>query len=174
MSEGPVHLALFKEIDPATQALDKLRELGIPENEMTIISGVPYSDRILGRPITWSRVPQIAMVGFVVGLVISLALNWGTPLQYPIHVGGQPVYPIPTTLVLTFEISMLGLMFSTFLGVLWESYFPSVGPKEYRPEISDGQIAVVFNCPLEIHQQVHETLAGLGAEWVHRTEAKQL
>ncbi|HEX7975868.1 MAG TPA: quinol:electron acceptor oxidoreductase subunit ActD [Anaerolineales bacterium] len=174
MSEGPVHLALFKEIDPATEAIDKLRELGIAENDMTIISGVPYSDRILGRPITWTRVPQIAIGGFVVGLVISLALNWGTPLQYPIRVGGQPVYPIPTTLVLTFEISMLGLMISTFLGVLWESYFPSIGPKEYRPEISDGQIAVVFNCPPEIHQQVHDTLAGLGAEWVHRTEAKPL
>jgi len=174
MSEGTVHLALFKDIDPATEAISRLRDLGIDDHDMTIISGVPYSDRILGRPITWSRVPQIAIAGFLGGLVISLLMNWGTPYQYPIHVGGQPLYPIPSTLILTFEISMLGLMIFTFLGVLWESTFPSFGPKAYRPEVSDGRIGVVFNCPVEIHSKVHETLAGLGAEWVHRMEAKEL
>jgi hypothetical protein len=174
MSEGPAHLAIFNDIDTAVEALDKLRELGIQDEDMTILSGVPYQERILGRPINWTRVPQIAIGGFLVGLVISLLLNWGTPFQYPIQVGGQPIYPIPTTLVLTFEISMLGLMVSTFLGVIWESYFPSFGPKEYRPEISDGRIGVVFNCPPDIHIEMHATMAGLGAEWVHRTEAKTL
>ena len=174
MSEGTEHLALFKDIDPAAMALDKLRQLGIDDKEITIISGAPYSDKMLGRPMTWTRVPQIAAAGFVLGIVVSLLLNWGTPLQYPIIVGGLPLLPIPTTLVLTFEISMLGLLAFTFLGVIWESAFPSFGPKVYRPEVSDGQIAVVFNCPPEVHTQVHEALAVLGAEWVHRTEATKI
>lgn len=174
MSEGTVHLALFTDIDPATHAIDKLRELGIPDKEMTIVSGVPFSDKMLGRPVTWSRVPQIGMAGFAIGFVISLFLNFGTPMLYPIRVGGMPYLSIPTSLVLIFEISMLGLMISTFLGVIWESTFPSWGPKEYHPEISDGKIAVVFNCPPEIHTQVHEDLGKLGATWLHRTEAKTL
>jgi hypothetical protein len=174
MSEGSEHLALFKDVDPAVMALDKLRQLGVKEDEITIISGVPYSDRILGRPIGRTRVPLMAAAGFILGLLISLLLNWGTPLQYPIHVGGLPLFPIPTTLVLTFEISMLGLLAFTFLGVIWESAFPSFGPKIYRSEISDGQIAVVFNCPPEVHTQVHEALGALGAEWTHRTEATQI
>ena len=69
---------------------------------------------------------------------------------------------------------MLGLLAFTFLGVIWESAFPSFGPKVYRPEVSDGQIAVVFNCPPEVHTHVHEALAVLGAEWVHRTEATKI
>jgi Alternative complex III, ActD subunit len=174
MSEGTEHLALFKEIDPATIAIDKLRQLGIEEKDITIISGAPYSEKMLGRPMSWTRIPQIAGAGFVLGLVVSLLLNWGTPLQYPIHVGGLPLLAIPTTLVLTFEIAMLGLLAFTFLGVIWESAFPSFGPKVYRPEVSDGRIAVVFYCPPELHAQAHEALAALGAEWVHRTEATEI
>ena len=174
MSEGTIHLALFKAIDPAADAISKLRELGIDDKDMTIITSVPYSDRMLGRPMSWTIVPKLAISGFVVGFVISLLLNFGTPLLYPIRVGGMPILSIPPSLVLTFEISMLGLMIATFLGVIWESAFPSFGPKEYRAEVSDGQIAVVFNCPPEIHATAHDTLAALGAEWVHRTEATQL
>ena len=174
MSEETVHLALFKDIDPATKAIDKLRELGVQDKDMTIISSVPYSDKMLGRPMTWTVVPKLAIIGFVLGLVVSLLLNFGTPLQYPIRVGNMPYLPIPTTLVLTFEISMLGLLIFTFLGVIWESAYPSFGPKIYPDEISNGRIAVVFNCSPEIHTQAHEVLAALGAEWMHRTEATSL
>jgi len=174
MSEGTVHLALFREIDPATRAIDKLREFGILDRDMTIISGVPYSDKMLGRPMTWTNIPRIAIAGFFLGLIASLLMNWGTPLQYPIFVGGQPLLPIPTTLVLTFEISMLGLLLFTFLGVIWESAFPSFGPKEYHSEVSDGRIAVVFACPMDKHTEIHEDLGALGAEWMHRTEAMKL
>lgn len=174
MSEGTVHLALFNDIDPATQAIDRLRSLGVADQDMTIVSGVPFSDKMLGRPVNWTRVPQIGIIGFLIGLAVSLFLNFGTPLLYPIHVGGMPLLSIPTSLVLIFEISMLGLMISTFLGVIWESTFPSWGPKVYHPQISDGKIGLVFNCPEEIHAKVHEELAGLGAEWLHRTEATVL
>ncbi|HSO26547.1 MAG TPA: quinol:electron acceptor oxidoreductase subunit ActD [Anaerolineales bacterium] len=174
MSEGSAHLALFNEIDPATEAIALLRDLGVPDHDMTIISGVPYSERILGRPITWTRVPQIAIAGFLVGFIVSILFNWGSVLQYPIRVGGMPLFSIPPTLVLTFEFSMLGLMISTFLGVLWESYFPSFGPKVYHPDIADGRIGVVFECPPDMHDQMHQALSQLGAEWVHRTEAQNL
>jgi hypothetical protein len=172
MSEGTVHLALFGDIDPASLALDKLRELGVQDKDMTIISGVPYSDKMLGRPMSWTRVPQLAIAGFILGFIVSLLLNFGTPYQYPINVGGLPLFSIPTTIILTFEMSMLGLLLFTFLGMVWETAFPSFGPRDYHPEISDGKIAVVFTCPAEIHARAHEALAALGAEWMHRTEAE--
>ncbi len=174
MPEENVHLALFKDIDPAAIALDKLRELGIQEEDMTIISGLPYSEKMLGRPAQKTQLPIFAGVGFIGGFLLSLLMNWGTVLAYPVHVGGLPLYPIPTTLVLTFEMSMLGMLLTTFMGVIWECAFPALGPKEYRSEISDGQIAVVFNCPAEVHERAHEALGALGAEWVHRTEATKL
>jgi hypothetical protein len=174
MSEETVHLALFEEIDQASNALDALRDLGIQDEDMSIISGVPYSDRMLGRPMSWSMVPKLAVAGFLLGFVLGILMNIVAPLQYPIYVGGMPLVSIPTSLVLTFETSMLGLLGFTFLGVIWESAFPSFGPKEYHSTVSDGQIALVFNCPPELHSQVHNRLAALGANWVHRTEAVPL
>ena len=172
--EDNVHLALFNDINPATDAMDKLRELGIPDEGLTIISGVPFTEKMLGRPTTPSHIPKFAMAGFLGGFLFSLLLNWGAVKQYPVSVGGMPDFAIPPFIVLMFEISMLGLMTCTFLGVIWECEFPSFGQKMYRPEISDGRVAVVFNCPPEIHTQIHEALAALGAEWVHRTEAVKL
>ena len=169
MSEYRQHLALFKDIDPATKALDVLRELGVPDQDMTIISGIPYSDRMLGRPMSWTLVPKLAAIGFILGFLVGVVLNVVTPMQYPIIVGGMPLVSIPPSLVLTFEFSMLGLLAFTFLGVIWESAFPSYGPREYHPAVSDGQIAVVFNLPPEVHDQAHEKLVALGADWVHRT-----
>ena len=87
MAEITQHLALFKEIDPAAKALDVLRELGIPDEEMTIISGVPYSDRMLGRPMTWTLVPKLAIAGFILGMLIGLALTLGTPHAVSHHRG---------------------------------------------------------------------------------------
>jgi hypothetical protein len=170
MSEDRQHLALFKEIDPATKALDVLRELGIHDEDMTIISGIPYSDRMLGRPMSWTLVPKLAAAGFILGLLVGVVFNVGTPLQYPIIVGGMPLVAIPPSLILTFEFSMLGLLAFTFLGVIWESAFPSFGPREYHPAVSDGQIAVVFNCPSDVYTQAHQVLVALGADWVHRTD----
>ena len=172
--ENNVHLALFKDVDPATEAIEKLRELGISDDNISVVSGIPFSEKVLGRPVTTTNVPKFAMVGFLVGLIAAVVLNVGSVAQFPVSVGGMADLAIPPFLIVVFELSMLGLMVFTFLGLIWESGFPSFGPQMYRPEISEGRVAVVFNCPPEIHTQVHDSLTDLGAEWVHRTEAKRL
>ncbi len=87
------------------------------------------------------------MVGAVLGFLLGVFLVWGTPFLFPLHVGGQPVYPVPQLLIIVFEMTMLGLMGFSFLGMFVDSGFPSYTPKEYVPEISDGRIAVLFRAP---------------------------
>jgi predicted nucleotidyltransferase len=43
-------LALFDEIDPAADAIEKLREMGVTDDKINIISGVPITHQMLGRP----------------------------------------------------------------------------------------------------------------------------
>jgi hypothetical protein len=174
MPEANTHLAIFSEIDPAAEAIHKLRELGIQDDQMNIISGLPFTSEMLGRPKTRTLIPVFAVIGFIGGFVASLLLNLGPQLQYPLQVGGLPLFPIPTTIVMTFEMSMLGLLLFAFLGVIWECAFPVFGKQVYRQDVSDGKIAIEFDCPPEIHTRVHELLGALGAEWVHRTEATPL
>jgi len=172
MAEETVHLALFKEdkVDHVAEALGRLRELGISDDDMSVISGVPYSDKILGRPMSWTRITQVGLVGAVLGFLVAAALVWGTPALYSLRVGGHPLFPIPTAIVVMFELTMLGLLISTFLGVFVEMISPSFGPKGYHPKVSDGHIAILFTCPPEQDRKMHAALTELGAELVHRSE----
>jgi hypothetical protein len=45
--------------------------------------------------------------------------------QYPLTVGGMPLIPIPTTIVVIFELTMLGMLLATFFGVFIEMISPS-------------------------------------------------
>jgi Protein of unknown function (DUF3341) len=82
--------------------------------------------------------------------------------------------PVPPSIVAVFEMTMLGMLIATFLGVFLDSYFPSYTPKEYVPEISDGKIAVLFACPVESESQFAQALSAIGAESVKPAEAVRL
>jgi hypothetical protein len=76
--------------------------------------------------------------------------------------------------VAVFEMAMLGMLISTFLGVFLDSYFPSYTPKEYVPEISDGKIAVLFACPMDAESKFSQAMSAAGAESVKPAEAVHL
>ncbi len=174
MASTDTYVAIFDDLEPAAEAITTLRQLGIAEDQMEMISCVPYSEAVLGRRPRKSNVPLFGGIGAIAGFVVSIALNWGTPLLYPIYVGGQPLLPVPTTAVLTFEITMLGLLIFSFLGVFWENAFPRFGAVHYMPEVSDGKIALMFNCPTNRLDELQKTLVKLGAEKVQPSEAKKL
>lgn len=174
MDDMKTLLALFEDIDPAADAVEKLRNLGISDDQINIISGIPVTEPMLGRPHQWTNVPRLALGGALAGFMIGLFLAVVTPLMYPIQVGGQPLIPVPPSIVVIFEMTMLGMLISTFLGVFLDSQFPSYKPKEYVPEISDGRIAVFFSCPQEKEKSIIAALKAIGAKSVEPAEAQQL
>ncbi|MBM3150691.1 MAG: DUF3341 domain-containing protein [Chloroflexi bacterium] len=174
MTEKISLLALFPDIDPAAQAVEKLRGMGLTDDDMNVISGTPATEAMLGRPHQWSNVPRLALGGALGGFLIGVFFAFGTPYLYPIEVGGQPLIPVPPSVVVLFEMTMLGLLVATFLGVFLDSRFPSYAPKEYVPQISDGKIAVFFECPVEKRKKITDALAALGAESIQPAEAQKL
>src|SRR5574338_174281 len=114
MTDNNMLLALFDDIDPAAEGVEELRKLGIPDEDMNVISGVPIKESILGRPHQWSNVPRLALGGAVAGFLLGLFLSVGAPLLYPLNAGGQPVVPIPPSIIVLFEMTILGLLASTF------------------------------------------------------------
>jgi len=174
MEEMKTLLALFEDIDPAADAVEKLRNMGLSDDQINIVSGIPVTEPMLGRPHQWTNVPRLALGGALAGFLIGLFLAIVTPLSYPIYVGGQPLIPVPPSIVVVFEMTMLGMLISTFLGVFLDSQFPSYKPKEYVPEISDGKIAVFFSCPQEKEKSIISALKFIGAKSVEPAEAQQL
>jgi hypothetical protein len=167
-------LALFEDIDPAANAIEKLHEMGVTDDRMDVISGVPINTRMLGRPHPWTNVSRLALGGAIGGFLFGLFLNWGTPNLYAVRVGGQALTPIPPGLILLFEMTMLFALLSTFLGVFLESYFPNYRRMDYVPEISDGKIGVFFRIPHDDQQKFSDAMNEMGAESVEPHEARQL
>ena len=174
MADTVTLLALFDDIEPATQGIDKLRELGVSDEQVNVISGLPIPGRVIGRPGAITHVGKIAMAGAILGMLLGLALIYGTPYLYPLRVGGQPVYPVPMGWIVTFEMTMLGLMGFAFLGMFVDSGFPAYTPMEYLPEISDGKIALLFPCDTSDQERFADALTKAGAESVKPAEARHL
>jgi hypothetical protein len=174
MAEPLTLLALFDDISPTVNAIDKLHEMGIADEKMDILSGIPFSHEILGRPKVSTFIPRLALVGAFIGMIAALFLIFGIPGLFPLHVGGQPVFPIPPFVIIAFEMTMLGLMGTAFVGLFLAGRFPSYESKVYVPEISDGKIALIFPCPADMQTQFESALKSLGAEQVMPVEAKKL
>jgi len=108
------------------------------------------------------------------GMALGIFLIYGIPYFYPLMVGGQPIFPIPQGIIITFEMTMLGLMGFSFLGMFVDSGFPSYTPKQYTPEISDGKVALLFSCPAGEQEKFADALKEAGAESVAPVEARHL
>jgi Alternative complex III, ActD subunit len=174
MSDQITLIALFSEIDPAVNAIDKLREMGITDQNLEVISGIPISHKIMGRPLVKTFIPKLALGGAIVGLLTAAFLMFGTPYLFELNVGGQPLYPLPPFYVAAFELSMLGLMGTAFIGLFLAGKFPTFEPKIYVPEISDGKIGLAFTCHEENQEKFEEAMTSVGAEKVRGVEEKQL
>ncbi len=164
----------FREIEPAVDALDHLRTLGISEERISVMSSLPYSPAILGRPSVRTRLPLISLVSALLGLVTGLFFTVITPNLYIIRVGGQPIVPFPPTALLLYEFIMLFLIVGTFGGFLVLNRFPSSKPQPYDDKLNDGRISILVHCPAERAADTAAALEGLGAEDVHEPERREL
>lgn len=167
-------LALFEDIDPAADAIGKLHEMGVADENINVISGVPIAHKMLGRPHPHTNVSKLSLGGAIAGFMFGLFLNFGTPYLYTIPVGGQYVTPIPPGMIILFEMTMLFALLATFLGVFLDSYFPNYRPLDYTPEVSDGKIGLFFKCEQADQKKFTDALGKMGAESVKAVEAQQL
>ena len=174
MPETTTLLAMFDDVEPASEGVDKLQQLGVSNNDMNVISGIPIKHTILGRPPAITYVSRIGLFGAIMGMFLGLFFIYGVKALYPLMVGGQPIFPVPQGIIITFELTMLGLMCLSFIGMFVDSGFPSYTPKLYTPEISDGKIAVLFSCPVAEEEKFVDALKEAGAESVEPVEARHL
>ena len=174
MSEAITLLATFEDLEPASVGIEKLQQLGVDDDDMNVISGIPIKHTILGRPSAITYVSRIGLFGASLGMFLGLFFIYGIPYFYPLLVGGQAMFPVPQGIIITFEMTMLGLMGFSFIGLFVDSGFPSYTPKEYTPEVSDGKVAVLFSCPVNEQEKFVDALKDAGAESVAPVEARHL
>ena len=169
-----VVMSSFMEVNPSAAALGGLQSLGIPAEDVTVMSSLPWSPDILGRPHTKTPLAKIAMVSALVGLGIGIFLVVVTPYLYIIRVGGQPIVPVPPTLLLLYEFIMLALILGTFGAFLVLNRFPSLQSQYYDPELNNERISLLVHTPADKKADVVAVLDEHGGQVVQDPERREL
>jgi len=174
MAKKIVLMGLFTDVMKTAEALDGLRLLGLREEDMSIMQGVPYTSKMLGRPKIHERVPWATILGALTGTMIALFLTYGTQLLYPIRVGGREFSNLPPAIVPIYELTMLGLILGTFLNMIWKCGFPSTKPQYYDPLINHSRIAIMCTLDMRYEEDVRRVLLDKGAERVYEPDRRPL
>src|SRR5437588_3606040 len=66
-----------------------------------------------------TRLPAIVLAGGLLGLLTALAMQyWISAIDYPINVGGRPLFSYPAFVIVCFELTVLGASASAVIGML--------------------------------------------------------
>ncbi|SFN75342.1 Protein of unknown function [Bradyrhizobium sp. Ghvi] len=115
-------LAEFKSPEDLLAATRKVREAGYRNLDAFTPFPVDGLDRILRLPR-----PTIAFVGLagaVAGAGIALIMQFYVNYDYPLNVGGRPIYAISAFAVVTFELTILFSALAMLVGMLWQNGLP--------------------------------------------------
>jgi hypothetical protein len=167
-------MGLFRDGTKTAQVIDSLYELGMLDRQVMVMTGVPYPERALGRHVEWLRLPNIVVVGALVGFFLGFFLAVITPHLYRLDIGGHPTVGFPPAAVIIFVFTMMATIVSTFLGVLWEMNFPEFNPKHYDKRVTDGYLAVLVEHDPSMENLVRKIFEQHGCDSIHRPERQPL
>jgi len=138
-----VIVGLFDDVETAAGASRALQAVSLPAGSVTTISAVPLPDGAIVTDPAPVRFPRIVIAGWFVGAAAGLALTLATYMLYPLVTGGKTIVSIPPTLIITYEVAMLGALLATLFGGGREMRLLRFPPKViHDPRIHDGKIAL--------------------------------
>ena len=140
---------LYRDPESAQYAVDQLRKEGVPDHSITVITSQPYeefefSHRYKGTWLFW-----IAAGGGAVGLAVGLTIAYLTQTLWPIVTGGMPIMAWWPTIIIMFELTMLGAILATVVSLLITTELPTTQSRVYDPEVSQGKIMVAVEGPAD-------------------------
>jgi hypothetical protein len=137
---------LYSDGASAQQAVNRLRAAGLTDRQITIMSAQPMEDFEFGHIDKKNSLWWVACAGGLLGMAAAFGLTWLTEMSWPIDVGGLPIYAWWPNLIIIFEMTMLGAILATVMGLLVTAgLVRRVG--FYDPEVTDGSILVGVENP---------------------------
>jgi hypothetical protein len=137
---------LYPDGHSAQQAVNRLRAAGLADRQITILSAQPMEDFEFGHIDSKSWLWWIACFGGLLGMTAAFGLTWLTEMSWPINVGGLPIYAWWPNLIIIFEMTMLGAILATVIGLVITAGLGRGGGL-YDPEVTDGSILVGVENP---------------------------
>jgi len=164
-------LGLFDNITATTDALADIREAGVDDKHVSVMSSIPYTPKMLGRKPPRQIYLPFVLAGAVAGALFGLFIVYLTPRLYPIIVGGQPLTPFPPSAIIVGEYIALGAMAATFVGFFIQNGFPVLRRQMYDERITDGYIGVQVRAKESVADRVVDIFESFGAVDVRQESA---
>jgi len=158
----------FRDKASVAQAIRVLRDQTATDADLDVFSEEPVEFRrgVLDRP---SRMSLAAVAGGIGFGLAATAFIWFAQHDYRLPTGGMPVFSLWATGVITFEMTMLGAIVSTFACFLWESrLLRRRDPGAPVPEVEPGALCLRLRCESEAAARAAEAMRRAGALDVQR------
>jgi len=161
----------FREKEAVRAAIQALRAGGSNSVDLDLFSEEPveFPRGVLDRP---SRMSLAAVAGAAVCGLLATAFVYWTQHNYRIVTGGMPVFSFWATGVITYEMTMLGAIVSTFSWFLWESGLIRRRDRSAPvPVVDPGSICLRVRCRVEDAARTSEAMSRAGAIGIERRGA---
>jgi hypothetical protein len=115
---GPLYgvLAEFGEPDTLVKACQAVRDAGFERWDAHTPFPLHGMDEAMG--IRGTQLPFIVLAGGLAGLALALLLQWWTnAVDYPLNISGKPLFGLPATIPVAFELTVLLSALSAFFGM---------------------------------------------------------
>ncbi|MBM3267527.1 MAG: DUF3341 domain-containing protein [Candidatus Sericytochromatia bacterium] len=139
-------LGVFREVDNAAQGVQNALKANFTPREIDVITAVPYPDEVWGLPAQRTNLRKIAAMFWVIGFSTGTLLAGGSAWLYPLPTGGKPIFSLPTSAIIIYELAMLFGIFASAIGTLWESGLPNFNKLPYHSKVTEGWPAVTVLC----------------------------
>jgi hypothetical protein len=134
--------AMYPDGDSAQRAVNGLRQAGLKDGDITVLSALPIEDQEFGEMNKATWLWYIACAGGLCGMLASTWLTRMTELAWPLQTGNMPIVAWWPNLIVIFEMTMLGAILATVITLIVTARLGRRMPKLYDPEVSDGKILV--------------------------------
>jgi hypothetical protein len=145
--------ALYATGEDAQRAVNGLRRTGVADPDITVISWTPMEDFEFSHINKNTPFWYTACAGGLAGMLLSTWLVTYASNDWPMNVGNMPTNAWWTFLIIIFEMTMLGAIFTTVVMILTTSGLLRRRPKMYDEAVSYGQILVGVENPTSVSDQ---------------------
>jgi hypothetical protein len=128
-------LAEFRSPEALMAGAREAREAGYHDLDAFTPFPVEGLDRILRLP--RPNISFVGLAGAIAGASTALLMQLYVNYDYPLNVGGRPVYAISAFAVVTFELTILFSALSMMIGMLWQNGLPRLNYPVFGAERFD-------------------------------------
>ncbi len=156
--------ALFQQDVKLDSLMPSLREAGIADEQVSIMTPLPLSEQASAR---LGPMPLYLMtiIAGLVGIAVGIFFAGGTAAMYPLMTGRKPIVAVPVVAIIAFETMMLLAIVTTFVMMIVGIRRAHRHIAERAPSIDDGHVALSILLPPNTQQMtiVRTLLQGAGA-----------